>query len=42
MIRYIIPLIGSMAAMWPYVLNSIFALAFVASVPCFIRDIFRR
>lgn len=35
-------LIGCMAPIWGYVLFYLIALAFVATVPVLIRDIFRR
>lgn len=41
LLNQIIQLIASMRPMWSYVLNFVFALAFVATVPCLIRDLFR-
>lgn len=35
-------LIGSMAPIWGYALYYVLALAFVATVPVVIRDLFRR
>lgn len=42
MLRYIIPLIATTASLWTYALNFIFCLAFIATIPCLIRDILRR
>lgn len=41
MIDYIIPLIACYAPMWEYVMFLVLALAFVATVPCIIRQIVR-
>ena len=41
MINYIIPLIATMTPIWSYVLTIILALAFVATVPCIVRNIIR-
>lgn len=41
MLSNLIGLVHCMAPMWSYVLNYIFALAFVATVPVLIRDLFR-
>lgn len=37
-----VSLVGSMRLMWSYMLNYIFALAFVATVPVIIRSLWRR
>jgi len=42
MINYIIPLISKVLPIFGYVLNYVFALAFLATVPVIIRDIVRR
>lgn len=39
MINSIIPLIAAMKPMWNYVLIHIFALMFIATVPCILRAI---
>lgn len=39
MINYIIPLLSCMTPMWSYVLIHIFALMFIATVPCILRAI---
>lgn len=41
MIEYIIPLIVSWLPMWNYVFNILVALAFVATVPCVLREVCR-
>lgn len=41
MINYIIPLVACMSPMWSHVLTILIALAFVATVPCIIRQIVR-
>lgn len=41
MINYIIPLITAFVPMWNYVLHLVFALCFVATVPCILRAIVR-
>lgn len=41
MIQYIIPLIASFSPMWEYVLYHVFCLAFIATVPCIIREVIR-
>lgn len=41
MIGYVVSLIASVSPLWSYVLDYVFALAFVATVPCVIRGVFR-
>lgn len=41
MINYIIDLLGCMSPMWDYALTDLMALAFVATVPCLIREVVR-
>lgn len=41
MINYIIPLLVAYLPMWRYILVLIFALMFVVSVPCIVRQIVR-
>lgn len=38
----LLDVIGCMAPMWSYVLNYVFVLAFVVTIPCIIRDLIRR
>lgn len=42
LLNYMLSLIASMAPMWAYVLNYVFALAFLATVPEMIRSLWRR
>lgn len=39
MINFIIPLLAAMSPMWNYVLVHVFALMFIATVPCILRAI---
>lgn len=41
MMNYIIGLVGSLSPMWSYVLTPIMCLAFVATVPCILREMCR-
>lgn len=41
MLSYVIPLIACMSPLWGYILNYVFVLGFIASVPCIIREVFR-
>lgn len=41
-LRLVLSLVASMRPFWGYALNYIFGLAFLASVPCVIRQLWRR